>query len=216
MDPFHQTGTDVFNWQEFLGGDREALGNIFRRYFSDLFAYGLKILASDDVVKDHIQELFVRLWEKRSRLGMVRNVKVYLLISLKNDLLQSMRNKRRDRLDPAVAGSQFAISFEDLLIEKEQAAELAQKVASCLGTLTARQREVVYLRFYHNLDFPQLAEVMEMNVQSVRNLLFRTLEKLRKEVDNSGIQQCGNIELILFGLFKSTERPYYQVLLTQF
>ncbi len=202
MDQFNQTGTDVFNWQEFLGGDREALGNIFRRYFSDLFAYGMKIIVSDDLVKDHIQELFVRLWEKRSQLGMVRNVKVYLLISLKNDLLQSMRNNRRDRLDPAVAGSQFAISFEDLIIEKEQEAELAQKVASCIETLTARQREIIYLRFYHNLDFPHVAEVMEMNVQSVRNLLFRTLEKLRKEVDNSDTQQCGNIELLLFSLFR--------------
>ena len=203
MDQFNQTGPDTFKWQKFLDGDREALGAIFSQYFSDLFAYGMKIIASDDLVKDHIQELFVRLWEKRSQLGIVRNVKVYLLVSLKNDLLQTIRNNRYDTLDRSTKSNQFVISFEDFIIEKEQETELAQKVASCLEKLTARQREVIYLRFYHNLDFPHLAEVMEMNIQSVRNLLFRTLEKIRREVDGNDIQQFGNIELILFNLFRS-------------
>jgi RNA polymerase sigma factor (sigma-70 family) len=202
MDHFNKIGSDNFNnWQKFLDGDREALGNIFRRYFPDLVAYGMKIIPSDDVVKDHIQELFARLWEKRSRLGAVQNVKVYLLISLKNDLLQTGRKTRYDPLNRTTEDSQFVISFEDFLIEKEQEVALAKQVASCLEKLTARQREVIYLRFYHNLDFLQLAEILEMNVQSVRNLLFRSLEKIRKEVDGGDIHQSGNIGLILFNLF---------------
>ena len=189
------------NWEKFLDGDREALGNIFRQFFPELVAYGMKIIASDDLVKDHVQELFVRLWEKRSQLKVVQNVKVYLLISLKNDLLQTIRSNRHNALDLTVQNSLFVISSEDFIIEKEQEIELAEKVAFCLEKLTARQREVIYLRFYMNLDFPHLAEVMGMNVQSVRNLLFRTLEKIRKEVDDTDIQQSGNIELILFNLF---------------
>jgi RNA polymerase sigma factor (sigma-70 family) len=202
MNRFNQTDSAAFkNWQKFLDGDREALGNIFRQYFSDLVAYGMKIIASDDQVKDHVQELFVRLWERRTQLGAVQNVKVYLLISLKNDLLQAARTNRYERLDLMLQNNLFVISSEDFIIEKEQEVEFAKKVASCLEQLTARQREVIYLRFYMNLDFPHLAEVMGMNVQSVRNLLFRTLEKIRKEVDDTDIQQSGNIELILFNLF---------------
>ncbi len=201
MDRFYQTSSDpAVSWQEFLEGDREALGNIFRWYFSDLVAYGTKIIGSDDLVKDHIQELFVRLWEKRLQLGEVKNVKVYLLISLKNSLLQDLRNNHYDELGPEIKNNLFVISSEDFLIKKEQESELAGKVAACLEKLTARQREMIYLRFYLNLDFIHLAEVMEMNVQSVRNLLFRTLEKIRQEVDGSDFQS-GNIELILIALF---------------
>jgi len=201
MNHSDKMGTDAFNnWQKFLDGDREAFGNIFRQYFTDLLAYGMKIISSDDLVKDHIQELFIRLWEKRSQLDVVRSVKAYLLISLKHDLLQSTRNSWKN-VPNLIENSLFVISFEDFLIEKEKEIALAKLVASCLEKLTVRQREVIYLRFYHNLDFPQLAEVMEMNVQSVRNLLFRTLEKIRKEVDGSDLHQSGNIELILFNLF---------------
>jgi RNA polymerase sigma factor (sigma-70 family) len=201
MNRFRQTDPIAFgNWRKFLSGDREALGSIFRQYFSDLVAYGTKITGSDDLAKDQIQELFARLWERRSMLGDVKNVRVYLLISLKNDLLSK---KRRDCKTEMLndQNALFAISSEDFIIEREQERELAGKVASSLARLTARQREVIYLRFYMNLDFPQLAEVLDMNIQSVRNLLFRTLEKIRKEVNDSDIQRSENIELILFSLF---------------
>jgi len=202
MNRFNQTDMVASgDWQNFLDGDREALGSIFRQYFRDLVAYGMKIIGSDDLAKDHVQELFVRLWEKRLQLGAVKNVKVYLLISLRNDILKTMRNNRHNELDLTVQNNLFVISSEDFIIEKEQESELSRRVASCLGNLTARQREVIFLRFYMNLNFPDLGKVMEMNVQSVRNLLFRTLEKIRKEIDDSDIQQAGNLELILFKLF---------------
>jgi len=202
MNRFKQIDSIISNnWQKFLDGDREALGSIFREYFRDMVAYGMKIIGSDDLVKDHVQELFIRLWEKRSQLGVVQNVKVYLLISLRNDLLKTIRNNRHNTLDFTVQNTLFVISSEDFIIEQEQELELVKKVSSCLEKLTDRQREVIYLRFYMNLDFLNLAEMMEMNVQSVRNLLFRALEKIRKEIDDSDIQQSGNIELILLGLF---------------
>ncbi|MGQ8334912.1 RNA polymerase sigma factor [Sunxiuqinia sp. A32] len=191
-------------WLKFISGDRDALGNIFREYFLDLVAYGLKIIKSEDLVKDRIQELFVYLWERRLKLPEVKNVRVYLLICLKNDLLQTLKSVKHDKLDLTVHNSPFVISIEDFIIEKEQEFELAGKVASCLEKLTDRQREIVYLRFYLNLQFPQLAEVMHMNIQSVRNLLFRTLEKIRGEIEDSDIQQSGNIELILFNLLQSS------------
>lgn len=199
------------SWLRFLEGDRDALGSLFRLFFSELLAYGRKFIPSDDLVKDHIQNLFVRLWEKRSQLRAVGNVKVYLLISLKHDLLQSLKaEKPRKELDERMDAGWFEISVEDFMVEKEQEAELAQKVASCLAQLTARQREVIYLRFYHNFDFPNIAEIMDMNIQSVRNLLFRTLEKIRKEVGGSDIQQAGNIELILLSLYgHSSSFPTY-------
>jgi len=207
MNDNNMTSMDpIKNWQEFIEGNREALGNIFRLYFEDMVAYGMKIIPSEDTVKDHIQELFVRLWEKWFQLAPVRNVKVYLLICIKNDLLQTSRHTASTKNNLPDEADQFSISVEDFLIEEEENTALARQVASSLEKLTARQREVVYLRFYHNLDFLQLAEMMEMNVQSVRNLLFRALEKIRGEVSGSGIRQASNIELILYGLFGSKKR----------
>jgi len=178
-------------WEKYLEGDKEALGEIFQEYFQDFVAYGLKIINSEDLVKDCIQELFVYLWDRRLKLPKVNNVKVYLLICLKNDLLQTLKSVRHDKADSNIHHAPIAISVEDFIIEKEQESELAEKVVSCLKKLTDRQREVIYLRFYLNLDFSELSEVMDMNVQSVRNLLFRALRKIRRDIEDGTTQSGG-------------------------
>lgn len=185
----------------FIDGDREALGAVFEFYFRDLYAYGSKIFPVKELVKDYIQELFVRLWETRSRLGEVKNLKSYLLVCLKRDLLHAIKSTHYNQFDADYENPLFVISAEDFMIEKEEGHHLCKQVADSLDKLTARQREVIYLRFYHNLDFSQISDVMEMNIQSVRNLLFRSLEKIRKDIGNTDIHQTNGLELILFQLF---------------
>lgn len=50
-----------------------------------------------------------------------------------------------------------------------------------LRGLTGRQKEIIYLRFIHEMSFDEISEIMEINIQSARNLLVRSMEKLRKE-----------------------------------
>ena len=50
-----------------------------------------------------------------------------------------------------------------------------------LKGLTGRQKEIIYLRFIHEMSFDEISEIMEINIQSARNLLARSMEKLRKE-----------------------------------
>ena len=47
--------------------------------------------------------------------------------------------------------------------------------------LTGRQKEIIYLRFIHEMSFEEISEIMKINIQSARNLLFRSMEKIRKE-----------------------------------
>lgn len=195
----HKNIDEHYFLQRFQAGDRDALGHIFRHYFSELYSYGLKIIANPDLVKDQIQDLFVHFWEERQRLGEIRNLKVYLLVSLKNNLLRAIKRQRNDESEDN--HELFVISAEDFIIEQEDGHVLSRQVAECIERLSSRQREVIFLRFYHNLDFLQLADVMGMNVQSVRNLLFRGLEKIRQEIGDSDIHQSDKIEFILFQLF---------------
>lgn len=187
-------------WNRFLEGDNEALALLFSKYFSDLFSYGMKLVPQEAMVRDLIQDLFVRFWEKRANLKQVKNVKVYMLISLKNDLLQVCRDKNNKMFDADELDNQFEISVEDIWIESEKTKALSEKIVNCLNSLTSRQREIIYLRFYLNLDFLNLSEMLGMNVQSVRNLLFRALEKIRSEIESDDIE-LSNVEVFLFMLF---------------
>jgi RNA polymerase sigma factor (sigma-70 family) len=189
------------NWVLYKNGNQEALGEIFQTYFQELYFYGLKIIAVPDLVKDIIQELFVKLWDRKESIGEVTNVKAYLLVSLRNDLIHTIKNNRLIDSEFSKKAEPFTLSAEDFIINEEDSNELKDRLVTSLNRLSERQREVIVLRFYHNLGFDQLAEVMEMNTQSVRNLLFRALQSIRIEIKDSGFHSPENIEIILFHLF---------------
>ena len=63
-------------------------------------------------------------------------------------------------------------------ISEEQSAKL--KVA--FEHLSKRQKEAVYLKYYSGLDYEDIGEVMDINYQSTRNLIFNALKSLRKQM----------------------------------
>lgn len=73
---------------------------------------------------------------------------------------------------------QFTI--ETYLISKEVQHESLKKLKVNIEKLTKRQREVIYLRFYQELDYDAIAEIMEINYHSVVNLIYESLRMLRK------------------------------------
>ncbi|MBW8325587.1 MAG: hypothetical protein K0M50_12550 [Prolixibacteraceae bacterium] len=76
-------------WDQMKSGDEQALSKLFVYFYSDLYQYGIKIFNLPDLVKDSIQDVFSRIWEKRVTLGDARNPKAYLIASLRRQLFQN-------------------------------------------------------------------------------------------------------------------------------
>lgn len=172
---------EQLRWQQFLHGSQHALSDIFLQYHDDLFRYGLKLTGSKEMVKDCIQDLFLKLWKNRSNLKVVQSVKPYLFKSLRNHLVDSMDLQKPNLPlnDEAMSHLDIVYSHEDFLINDQVSADTRQQVIAALNKLTSRQREAIYLRYFEDLEFETIAQVMEMNVQSVRNLLQRGMQIMR-------------------------------------
>jgi RNA polymerase sigma factor (sigma-70 family) len=192
--------TETSYWALFKEGDKDALGKIFQTYYKELYFYGLKIVSVPELVKDVIQEIFMRLWENKDNLGQVAKVKSYLLVTLRHELIHASKKNHILEVNN-INVEPFTITIEDFLINEEDSKLLNERLVISLNKLSERQREIIVLRFYHNLTFEELGEVLQMNVQSVRNLLFRALEKVRDDLKDIGFHGTENIELILFSLF---------------
>ena len=167
------------DWQALRRGERAALERLYRAHAGDLLRYG-RAYAGDEAVADALQDLFVRLWERRGVLTESVAVRPYLLIALRNDLLR--RNKRAARFvgeREAALPDEGAKSVEDGLVDAERAGEQSRDLAAALATLSERERELVDLRFRQNLDYEAIVEVTGISYQSARNTLARAIKKLR-------------------------------------
>lgn len=168
-------------WSLFLQGNKHAFSEIFLAFHDDLFRYGIKLTRDPETVNDCIQNLFLKLWKNRNNLKPVRDIKPYLFKSLRNHIIDILELKRQTLpLDQDIE-ELFIIEFtaEDFMISSQIEKETQEKVIQLLNQLTPRQRHAIYLRYFEELEFETIAQLMNMQVQSVRNSISRGLQVMR-------------------------------------
>jgi RNA polymerase sigma factor (sigma-70 family) len=173
--------SEVQLWKMFLSGDQKALSKIVALHYRGLYNYGYRFSQDGDFVKDCLQDLFMELWERRDRLSESSSVKSYLLKALRhkmiNESLRFKRFKMQDHLSFLSEANESAV--ESLIIEADSHNERSTRLKTIISKLTGRQQEVVYLRFYHGLEYSEITQIMEMERQSVANLLHRSLKEIK-------------------------------------
>lgn len=169
-------------WQRFKTGDEWALGELAREHYLSLYNYGLRLTTDSELVWDTIQDLFLELWDHRETVGNAVFVKTYLLKALRYKLLKIKAYEQPVHFDEFESGKlPFTGSIEEEIIDNELHTEQERLLHHLMATLTKRQREVLYLRFYQNLDNHEIAQILGMERQSVANLLYRTFKELRSQ-----------------------------------
>ena len=167
-------------WIEFLDGNELAFSRLYLLFFDDLLAYGHRVGGDDKMVEDAIQDLFVKLYQKKIELQDNTKLRPFLFRALKNQIYnQHLRNSKLRSLENYDFNLNYTIDDEVFSNEKQR---LSDEVHRIMRGLSGRQKEIIYLRFVHEMSFDEISEIMDIHVQSARNLLFRSIEKIRKGV----------------------------------
>lgn len=173
---------DLALWQAFKSGDKEAFSKIYKENIDDLLSYGYRITSDRQLIRDSIQDLFLNLWQTRLNLSDTDSIRFYLYRSLRNKILEGIKKNNYTKIDSTNLFEDIigALSIEDDLIETEQLSEQLLRLKRAIHQLSKRQQEIIQLRYYHDFSFDQIAEMMQINHQSVRNLLYRAITELRQ------------------------------------
>lgn len=170
-------------WQRFKNGNDLAFSMLYSKYVQRLYNYGMNSCHERELVLDCLQELFGRLWESRSKLGDIKAVNFYLFKSFRRLLIGKLVQKRKNPfvgIPKDEVGFEINQSIEDAWIIEEGSTQQIAKLKKAIDSLTKRQREVIFLKFYNNLSYSQVAAIMEMSVDSVYNLISKAIDALRK------------------------------------
>ena len=170
-------GTDLL--KRLQRNDADALASLMRLYYDDLYNYGARLTTDKALVKDCIQEIFISLWQRREIADTILSPKFYLLRAIKNKILKWLHKNNQTAFPNNEYDFSYELSIEQILIERQVNEEKVQKLRKTLELLSNKQKEIVYLKYYHHLDHTQIAELMNVTRQTVYNLLHETLNKLR-------------------------------------
>jgi RNA polymerase sigma factor (sigma-70 family) len=166
-------------WRTFTrDSDRESLKQLFLCTYGTLFTYGVKLTQDPTTTRDAIQEVFLNLWQYRTRLNPQAKAIPYLLRAVRNELVRIEKQFRghADLTDETSKLTFLPHEFQDPVLDASERALILET----LNRLPSRQREILYLRFYENLSFEDIATVLGINYQSAVNQSFRAISRLRK------------------------------------
>lgn len=163
-----------------VSGDVKAFSRLYDLHVNMLFNYGCRLTTDKELLKDCIHDVFIKIFSKREDLSEIANFKSYLFISLKNKLCDESR-KRINYSDQAVEELNPVASenVEDDYINFEMDCVSNEKVKFLLNQLPPRQKEALTLYYIEEKKYEDICVLMDMNYQSVRNLIHRGILKLR-------------------------------------
>ena len=168
--------------------DQQILKKVYNKHIQSLFDYGIKLSGNKDLVIDEIHDLFLYIFEKRLDPNEIRNLKAYLITSLRRRIIKRLGIQRSMSPETEIPYDfNLDFSVESKIIEGELTAEMKNILDNAIHNLTARQKEIIHLKYFENFSNDEIQEAMNLTDQATRNLLSKTLRKLRESFPDTRI-----------------------------
>jgi len=161
---------------------------------SKLLRFALQILQNEEEAKDVLQDVFLKLWQKRDELVKVENLEAFAIRMTRNRCLDLIRARRTVSMELVNKNKHIEeVCSDSDYLENAELAGLAKRIIAELPDL---QRTIIHLRDIEQLEYEEIAEVTELNVNAIRVNLSRARKKVRDEIlkiQNYGITENRHI-----------------------
>nr|WKN38197.1 sigma-70 family RNA polymerase sigma factor [Tunicatimonas sp. TK19036] len=189
---------DTRTWDAFRTGNQAAFEYIYQTHFQALYRYGRKFSKDTALIGDTLQQLFTDLWQKRKKLGPTDHIKNYLYVAFRRSLLRNQKKRAEPALQPDTALFGISLSHEAQIIEQQHNQEQRETIQRALDQLTEKQREAIYLKFYDELSYAEISEIMGVSAAQVYDFVYKALRSLRRHLKKSGTQDILTSSTITF------------------
>lgn len=140
-----------------------------------LYRLAKRILISTDEAEDAVQEVMLKLWKGKNNLGNYKSSEAFAYTMTKNYCLDRLKSKQASNLK--IVHSNYPASQD---VEREvDANEGVEMVFKLMDTLPEQQKLVLQLRDVEQLEFSEIAEILECNETAIRVALSRARKTVR-------------------------------------
>jgi RNA polymerase sigma-70 factor (ECF subfamily) len=179
----YKQASDIELWQSCRKDDKKALAELFDRYFPKVYALTSRNIKDSMVAEELAMDLFFKLWQKREQITITDNVPAYLLRSAKNMVINHLQKQT------IVCVPVDALHEESLVapVQADQGiltTEMEHNYRNALDGLSPQRREVFVLSREENLTYSEIAERMDLSVNTVKNYITAALTDMRKNMSD--------------------------------
>lgn len=176
-----ETIIDLF--EQIRNGDRVAYEQLFKQHYTALVRFARDIVRDTDTAEDLVQEVFVKIWERKESIYITTSLKAYLYMAVKNHCLNKLRVEQKHAfMDESLADDlRFSSNSTD---EESNTIKLEQHIKSALDKLPPRCALIFKLSRFEHKTYKEIAEVLELSVKTVENQMGKALQMMRTNLSH--------------------------------
>lgn len=170
---------DSLFWKIALQDDREAFKKLFTDFFAPLCVYAQRYVENRNISEDIVQDVFFSIWKNRKNLDIRTSTRNFLITSVKNSCIDSLRRKEVESRYMAVqADNMNEADTEDLYA----ISELEEAINKALEKLPDKIRLVFEMSRFQELTYAEIAQKQDISVKTVEAYMTKALKQLRVEL----------------------------------
>jgi RNA polymerase sigma-70 factor (ECF subfamily) len=178
------TGLELYKM--FKNGSEEAFEAIFKQYYTGLCLYASSVVKSDFVAEEIVEDLFLKIWQDYISIEITTSLRAYLYKSVHNRCIKYLRHQKVEQkynIYYLESVNNNALDFSvssDYPIANLISQELEKEIEEAVNNLPDQCRECFCLHRYDELTYPEIAEKLNISVNTVKTQMCRALQKLRE------------------------------------
>lgn len=170
--------------EDFIRGDAAAFSDIYNLYKDKVFAFAYSLTKSREIAEEVVQEVFIRLWEKRGQIKLQGAFVPYVKTITYNYVMDFFRKVKNDRYlqQQIVARVQEIQTSGDELVFSRELQVIYQQA---IDTLPPQQKRAYLLNKEDNLSYEEIAAILGISRNTVRNHLSDAIKNIRRYVSGN-------------------------------
>ena len=163
-------------------GCEQSFRKLYDQFAGKIYTMAISYLKSPVSAQDIVQEVFIKIWEKKNELTRIDNFPAYLHVMTRNMLINQLQKKipvfiQDDLIEQAIP--------EDRRLPQQQLdyRELVSLISQAVEQLPARQQQVYRLSREQGLDHQQIARELSLSYDTVREHMSKALKNIRASLE---------------------------------
>ncbi|MFY9150390.1 MAG: RNA polymerase sigma-70 factor [Prolixibacteraceae bacterium] len=179
-------------------GDEQAFKVLFEKYYSSMCLFARQFLKDHELAEESVQDMFVRIWERRQSLNIETSVKHYLFRSIRNHCLNQLQHEKikHQYASKVIEAASHEMDPEQYFIE----VDLLKRIENSINSLPPKRKEIFRLSREQGLKYKEIAEKLNISVKTVEAQMGLALKYLRDE-----LKEYSNHSLTLLLILKKYE-----------
>jgi RNA polymerase sigma-70 factor, ECF subfamily len=172
----------------FIQGDEEVFNKVFQSYYPPLVAYTTSFISDKEEAREIVQEVFLKLWEKKASLHPDTNLKAYLFSIARNLCINHLDHKRIGQKYTGLRRMEILTTELNHLVLTDPAAEelymtdLRERIQELLQRLPDQNRKVFEMHRNSNLTYKEISQQLNISVKAVEAHISRALRYLKENL----------------------------------